>query len=71
MDTSSIRTCDSQSNLDIPWAITPEEQLKYEAIFLSLNPINGKLSGEQCKPVLLNSQLPNHCLAKVCIYTYN
>ena len=50
------------------WDISPEEQMKYDTIFQSLNPINGRLTGEQCRPVLLNSQLPNTILARVCYY---
>lgn len=50
---------------EIEWAIGADEQRKYDAIFESLNPIGGKLSGDQCKPVLLNSQLPKTLLAKV------
>uniref|UniRef100_A0A183BM78 ABC transmembrane type-1 domain-containing protein n=1 Tax=Globodera pallida TaxID=36090 RepID=A0A183BM78_GLOPA len=47
------------------WPIGVEEQRKYEAIFDSLGPVGGKLSGDQCKPVLLNSQLPKALLAKI------
>jgi len=47
------------------WDITSEEQLKYESIFTSLNPINNKLAGDQCKSVFLNSQLHNACLVKI------
>jgi epidermal growth factor receptor substrate 15 len=47
------------------WEITPIEQAKYEAIFNSLGPINGKLSGEKVRPVLLNSNLPQAQLAKI------
>lgn len=47
------------------WPIGAEEQRKYEAIFDSLGPAGGKLGGDQCKPVLLNSQLPKALLAKV------
>ncbi|KAI1726975.1 cytoskeletal-regulatory complex EF hand domain-containing protein [Ditylenchus destructor] len=47
------------------WEIEPAEQQKYESIFFSLNPVNGKLSGEAVRPVLLNSQLPHLHLAKI------
>lgn len=30
-----------------------------------MNPVNGKLNGEQCRPVLLNSNLPQIQLAKI------
>lgn len=39
--------------------------MKYDEIFDSLGPINGKLGGDQVKPVLLNSGLPNDILGKV------
>ncbi|VDP00120.1 unnamed protein product [Soboliphyme baturini] len=45
--------------------ITPEERLKYDEIFETLMPINGKLSGEQVKPVLFNSGLPTRTLGKI------
>lgn len=48
------------------WDIDEMEQSKYEAIFYSLNPtLDGKLTGEQCRPVLLNSQLSQKNLAKI------
>lgn len=48
------------------WDIDAAEQTKYEAIFYNLNPTpDGKLSGEQCRPVLLNSQLSQQNLAKI------
>lgn len=48
------------------WDIDAAEQSKYEAIFYSLNPTSdGKLTGEQCRPVLLNSQLSHQNLAKI------
>lgn len=46
-------------------AISGEEQRKYEAIFDSLGPFGGRLNGDQCRPVLLNSQLPKTVLAKI------
>lgn len=55
----------SEFGQEIGWAIGAEEQRKYDAIFDSLGPIGGKLSGDQCKPVLLNSQLSRTLLAKV------
>jgi len=51
-------------------AISGEEQRKYEAIFDSLGPFGGRLNGDQCRPVLLNSQLPKTVLAKV-VTLYN
>jgi len=50
------------------WAIGLNDLQKYEAIFNSLGPVDGRLSGNQCRPVLLNSQLPKGILAKVQVY---
>uniref|UniRef100_A0A915CPJ3 Uncharacterized protein n=1 Tax=Ditylenchus dipsaci TaxID=166011 RepID=A0A915CPJ3_9BILA len=49
----------------VEWDIDLAEQQKYDAIFQSLNPVNGRLSGEAVRPVLLNSQLPHTHLAKI------
>ncbi|KAM3915310.1 epidermal growth factor receptor substrate 15 isoform 2-T2 [Leptodactylus fuscus] len=51
--------------VDSPWAVKPEEKAKYDAIFDSLNPVNGFLSGDKVKPVLLNSKLPVEVLGRV------
>uniref|UniRef100_A0A670I9X6 Epidermal growth factor receptor pathway substrate 15 n=1 Tax=Podarcis muralis TaxID=64176 RepID=A0A670I9X6_PODMU len=50
---------------DIPWAVKVEDKAKYDAIFDSLNPVNGLLSGDKVKPVLLNSKLPVDILGRV------
>ncbi|XP_066479720.1 epidermal growth factor receptor substrate 15 isoform X2 [Tiliqua scincoides] len=50
---------------DIPWAVKVEDKAKYDAIFDSLNPVNGFLSGDKVKPVLLNSKLPVDVLGRV------
>ncbi|XP_044285914.1 epidermal growth factor receptor substrate 15 isoform X2 [Varanus komodoensis] len=50
---------------DIPWAVKLEDKAKYDAIFDSLNPMNGLLSGDKVKPVLLNSKLPVDILGRV------
>lgn len=49
----------------LPWAIQGEEKKKFETIFDSLHPINGKLGGDRVKPILLNSKLSNEILGKV------
>ncbi|XP_063153998.1 epidermal growth factor receptor substrate 15 isoform X2 [Candoia aspera] len=51
--------------LDIPWSVKIEDKAKYDAIFDSLNPVNGLLSGDKVKPVLLNSKLPVDVLGRV------
>lgn len=43
----------------------PEEKSKFDGIFDSLVPVNGLLSGEKVKPVLMNSKLPVDVLGKV------
>uniref|UniRef100_A0A8C5CQG7 Epidermal growth factor receptor substrate 15-like 1 n=1 Tax=Gadus morhua TaxID=8049 RepID=A0A8C5CQG7_GADMO len=43
----------------------PEEKSKFDGIFESLAPVNGLLSGEKVKPVLINSKLPLDVLGKV------
>lgn len=47
------------------WPITPTDQAKYDSIFQSLNPVNGKLSGAHVRPVLMNSGLDAHALARI------
>uniref|UniRef100_A0A8C1L1L4 Epidermal growth factor receptor pathway substrate 15-like 1a n=1 Tax=Cyprinus carpio TaxID=7962 RepID=A0A8C1L1L4_CYPCA len=47
------------------WAVRPEEKGKFDGIFESLAPVNGLLSGEKVKPVLINSKLPVDVLGKV------
>uniref|UniRef100_A0A8C5FD52 Epidermal growth factor receptor substrate 15-like 1 n=1 Tax=Gadus morhua TaxID=8049 RepID=A0A8C5FD52_GADMO len=43
----------------------PYEKSKFDGIFESLAPVNGLLSGEKVKPVLINSKLPLDVLGKV------
>ena len=43
----------------------PEEKGKFDGIFESLAPVNGLLSGEKVKPVLINSKLPLDVLGRV------
>lgn len=47
------------------WGISPTDQAKYDAIFDSLQPENGKLPGGKVRPVLLNSGLNPNMLAKI------
>ncbi|XP_058615423.1 epidermal growth factor receptor substrate 15-like 1 isoform X6 [Onychostoma macrolepis] len=47
------------------WAVRPEEKSKFDGIFESLAPVNGLLSGDKVKPVLINSKLPVDVLGKV------
>ncbi|KAM9354785.1 uncharacterized protein KZ484_012868 [Pholidichthys leucotaenia] len=47
------------------WAVRPEEKNKFDGIFESLAPVNGLLSGDKVRPVLINSKLPLDVLGKV------
>uniref|UniRef100_A0AAR2JAW3 Epidermal growth factor receptor pathway substrate 15 n=1 Tax=Pygocentrus nattereri TaxID=42514 RepID=A0AAR2JAW3_PYGNA len=51
--------------VDSPWVVKPEEKLKFDAIFDSLSPVGGMLTGDKVKPVLLNSKLPVDVLGRV------
>lgn len=51
-------------------ALQLEDKAKYDAIFDSLNPVNGLLSGDKVKPVLLNSKLPVDILGRVRVASY-
>ncbi|CAL8075409.1 unnamed protein product [Calicophoron daubneyi] len=47
------------------WIISKEECSKYEVIFNQLSPLNGKLDGEKCKPVMMKSQLSTESLGRI------
>ncbi|KAM4722017.1 epidermal growth factor receptor substrate 15 [Rhinophrynus dorsalis] len=64
-DTGSPLFAAAAVSADVPWAVKPEEKAKYDAIFDSLSPANGFLSGEKVKPVLLNSKLSVEILGRV------
>uniref|UniRef100_A0A8C2NW50 Epidermal growth factor receptor pathway substrate 15 n=1 Tax=Capra hircus TaxID=9925 RepID=A0A8C2NW50_CAPHI len=64
-DTSSPLLISGTSAAELPWAVKPEDKAKYDAIFDSLCPVNGFLSGDKVKPVLLNSKLPVDILGRV------
>ncbi|XP_078120344.1 epidermal growth factor receptor substrate 15-like 1 isoform X5 [Sander vitreus] len=50
---------------DSQWAIRSDEKGKFEGIFESLSPVNGLLSGDKVRPVLINSKLPLDALGKI------
>ncbi|XP_057566547.1 epidermal growth factor receptor substrate 15 isoform X2 [Hippopotamus amphibius kiboko] len=64
-DTSSPLLISGTSAAELPWAVKSEDKAKYDAIFDSLSPVNGFLSGDKVKPVLLNSKLPVDILGRV------
>ncbi|XP_053556022.1 epidermal growth factor receptor substrate 15-like 1 [Bombina bombina] len=47
------------------WSVRIEEKSKFDGIFESLLPVNGLLSGDKVKPVLINSKLPLDILGRV------
>ncbi|XP_012666926.2 epidermal growth factor receptor substrate 15 [Otolemur garnettii] len=64
-DTSSPLLISGTSAAELPWAVKSEDKAKYDAIFDSLSPVNGFLSGDKVKPVLLNSKLPVDILGRI------
>ncbi|XP_034038922.1 epidermal growth factor receptor substrate 15-like 1 isoform X1 [Thalassophryne amazonica] len=64
-DTSSPLLTISTSLTDTQWAVRADEKGKFECIFESLSPVNGLLSGDKVKPVLINSKLPLDVLGKI------
>ncbi|XP_042530618.1 epidermal growth factor receptor substrate 15 isoform X1 [Dipodomys spectabilis] len=64
-DTGSPLLTSGPSAVELPWAVKAEDKAKYDAIFDSLSPVDGFLSGDKVKPVLLNSKLPVEILGRV------
>ncbi|XP_070700684.1 epidermal growth factor receptor substrate 15-like 1 isoform X2 [Pempheris klunzingeri] len=64
-DTSSPLLSVSTTGPDSQWAIRPDEKGKFEGIFESLSPVNGLLSGDKVRPILINSKLPLDVLGKI------
>uniref|UniRef100_A0A8C2X3H9 Epidermal growth factor receptor pathway substrate 15 n=1 Tax=Cyclopterus lumpus TaxID=8103 RepID=A0A8C2X3H9_CYCLU len=62
-DTSSPQLAGGVA-VDNLWVVKPEEKLKFDAIFESLGPTGGILTGDKVKPVLLNSKLPVDILGR-------
>uniref|UniRef100_A0A3B5QQL3 Epidermal growth factor receptor substrate 15-like 1 n=1 Tax=Xiphophorus maculatus TaxID=8083 RepID=A0A3B5QQL3_XIPMA len=52
-------------SVQITLSIAPDEKGKFEAIFESLSPVKGLLSGDKVRPVLINSKLPLDVLGKI------
>uniref|UniRef100_A0A3B3SEA2 Epidermal growth factor receptor pathway substrate 15 like 1 n=1 Tax=Paramormyrops kingsleyae TaxID=1676925 RepID=A0A3B3SEA2_9TELE len=64
-DTSSPSLSTTAPSTDSRWAVRVKEKSKFDGIFESLVPVNGLLSGEKVKPVLINSKLPLDVLGRV------
>ncbi|XP_078054125.1 epidermal growth factor receptor substrate 15-like 1 [Mustelus asterias] len=64
-DSSSPSLIAPPPSSDTHWAVRPEERAKFDGIFESLTPLNGLLSGDKVKPVLINSNLPLDVLGRV------
>ncbi|XP_035279600.1 epidermal growth factor receptor substrate 15-like 1 isoform X2 [Anguilla anguilla] len=64
-DTSSPSLSTTSFTGDSHWAVRMEERGKFEGIFESLAPVNGLLSGDKVKPVLMNSKLPLDVLGRI------
>uniref|UniRef100_A0A8C5R6H7 Epidermal growth factor receptor pathway substrate 15 n=1 Tax=Leptobrachium leishanense TaxID=445787 RepID=A0A8C5R6H7_9ANUR len=64
-DNASPSLVGSAVPADVAWSVKAEEKVKYDAIFDSLLPVNGFLSGDKVKPVLLNSKLAVEVLGRV------
>ncbi|KAG8014341.1 Epidermal growth factor receptor substrate 15-like 1, partial [Nibea albiflora] len=64
-DTNSPSLSASTTGPDAHWAIRPDEKGKFEGIFESLSPVNGLLSGDKVRPILINSKLPLDVLGKI------
>ncbi|XP_066508433.1 epidermal growth factor receptor substrate 15-like 1 isoform X2 [Hoplias malabaricus] len=55
----------SAASSDSAWIVKFDDKAKYDGIFESLLPVNGLLSGDKVKPVLINSNLPLDVLGKI------
>uniref|UniRef100_A0A674ECK0 Epidermal growth factor receptor substrate 15-like 1 n=1 Tax=Salmo trutta TaxID=8032 RepID=A0A674ECK0_SALTR len=64
-NTPLLSTSLSTSSSDSHWAVRSDEKRKFDDIFESLVPVNGLLSGDQVKPVLINSKLPLDVLGRI------
>ncbi|KAF6777405.1 hypothetical protein AHF37_03537 [Paragonimus kellicotti] len=56
----------NQGMFDSDWIVS-RDRAEADAIFLTLNPVNGKISGESARKHMLKSHLPNSTLRKIWI----
>ncbi|XP_068197613.1 epidermal growth factor receptor substrate 15-like 1 isoform X3 [Antennarius striatus] len=64
-DTNSPLVNVMKTGTDSYWSVRPDEKGKFEGIFESLSPVNGLLSGDRVRPILINSKLPLDVLGKI------
>jgi hypothetical protein len=48
-----------------PWVISVEDRIKHDAQFDQLKPVNGLVTGEQVRPLLMKSGLPTNVLGHI------
>ncbi|CAL8086801.1 unnamed protein product [Calicophoron daubneyi] len=56
----------NQGLFDNEWVVE-KDRAKADEIFLTLNPVNGKISGESARSYMVKSQLPNSTLRRIWI----
>ncbi|CAG2162616.1 unnamed protein product [Oppiella nova] len=49
----------------IDWSISQSDRQKYSDLFLTLNPLDGKLTGNKMKPIMMDSKLPVNVLTTI------
>jgi epidermal growth factor receptor substrate 15 len=49
----------------INFLVKPEEKRKYDALFMQLQPVNGKIPGDKVRQVMMGSKLPMPTLGKI------
>ncbi|CAG2189399.1 EPS15 [Mytilus edulis] len=54
-----------QNATSVPWKVSAVEKTKYDQLFDSLVPVNGLLSGDKVRPMLMNSKLPVDVLKNI------
>merc|ERR1712066_147920 len=47
------------------WVVKKDKEAKYDSVFMSLGPTNGKISGNAAKKEMMKSSLPNTVLGKI------
>lgn len=53
------------NNSNTDWSIKPDEKIKYQQLFISLQPNNNILPGNKVKGLLMDSKLPIDTLSTI------